>query len=207
MTGRNLFHHRIWQIAGVALLVALAGCGVNSKKAAQAEAEAEYTAVNAAILTLSQSGLEIPVGAKFAWLPEAVEFYDDPRFKGNEIQRSIADSIVATLTLYGFPFTSDAAEADFLVAYTAALSTALDDDEILRRYGLVPGGISPSASVGDNFEKGTLLIHLVKNGTRSPVWRAAVEARVTLDLDERERRRRIDVLVGRIFALLPVAPQ
>lgn len=158
-----------------------------------------------AVLSVKQPGLQIPPGTRFAWLPGAREYHASERLRGQDINRLIEAAIGRSLARRQLVLQPEAAGARYLLAWVAALEGDLDDETIMRRFGIVPG---INSAAGDRrVEKGTLILYAVdvRNGRR--VWRSAMQTLVTLNMDAELRRQRIEAAVEAMFATLPVARQ
>lgn len=159
--------------------------------------------IDPAIIAVSTPGLTVQSGARFAWVAEAINLYRDERLDSTSMQYLIEKSIRANLADLGFAFVDDEKAADYTIAYTAALESSLDDETILKRYGLVPGSMSiPEGN--PRYEKGTLLIYAFDNRTGQVVWRSAVQAAVDFSLESEERKQRIEPIVRDMFGSFPV---
>ena len=158
--------------------------------------------VEPSIIAVSTPGAEIKQGSRFAWMDSAISLYRDQRLDSNTIQYLIEKNIKASLTDKGFPFVDSEQDADYTIAYTAALESALDDAAILRRYGLVPGTMRVPED-NPNYEKGTLLIYAFDSRSGEVIWRSAVQAAVDFSLDEQERKQRIGPIITDMFHTLP----
>ncbi len=160
--------------------------------------------VEPSIIAVSTPGVKISQGAKFAWLQNAINLYNDERLDSTTIQYLIEKNIRSNLADMGFQFVEFETAADYTIAYTAALESSLDDTTILRRFGLVPGNLRIPE---DNpmYEKGTLLIYAFDNRTGGIVWRSAVQAAVDFSLDKQERDERIEPIIRDMFRSMPAS--
>ena len=158
--------------------------------------------IEPAIIAVSTPDTKISQGARFAWLPKAINLYKDERLDSTTIQHLVEKNIRSNLADMGFQFVESESVADYTIAYTAALESSLDDTTILRRFGLVPGNMSIP---DDNpmFEKGTLLIYIFDNRSDEVIWRSAVQAAVDFTLDQKEREERIESIIQDMFRSLP----
>ena len=160
--------------------------------------------IDPAIIAVSTPGINVPEGAKFAWLPGAINLYSDERLDSTTIQYLIEKSIRTNLADMEFQFVDSESAADYTIAYSAALESSLDDATILRRYGLVPGSMRIPMD-NPQYEKGTLLIYAFDNRTGDVIWRSAVQAAVDFSLEQQERKQRIEPIVRDMFSSFPVA--
>lgn len=158
--------------------------------------------VEPSIIAVSTPGTIIPQGASFAWLSSAINLYKDERLDSSTIQYLIEKNIKANLADMGYAFVETESDANYKIAYTAALESSLDDTAILRRYGLVPGNMSVPEN-NPSYEKGTLLIYVFDSRTGDVIWRSAVQAAVDFSLDEDERKQRVEPIIRDMFRTLP----
>lgn len=159
--------------------------------------------IEPAIIAVASPGLKIPRGASFAWLDKAINLYRDERLDSTTIQHQIERSIKSNLAERGFRFVENESDAQYSIAYTAALESSLDDSTILRRFGLVPGNMRVPV---DNplFEKGTLLIYVFDGKDGNVIWRSAVQAAVDFSIEHEERMQRIESVIQDMFSSFPV---
>jgi len=141
-------------------------------------------------------------GDFYAWLPEATRAYHDQRIPEGSVEGVMRDAIRTELGARGYRYTTSQANSDFLVGYTVALESALDDAAIVAKYGLQPGLVGAGVDHA-RYEKGTLIIYLVEPGRMQVVWRAALQGLVVLDLPPEMREPRVRAAVNRVLARLP----
>ena len=79
----------------------------------------------------------------------------------------------------------------------------MDDSDIIRRFGLVPGN-SQIPTDDENVEKGTLIIYVFNNRTRDVIWRSAPQVGVNFDTAAQERKKRVEQVIGEMFMTFPV---
>jgi len=158
--------------------------------------------IEPSIIAVSTPGVKIAQGASFAWLPKAINLYKDERLDSTTIQYLVEMNIKSNLADMGFRFVESESASDYTIAYTAALESSLDDNTILRRFGLVPGNMR--IPQGDPmYEKGTLLIYVFDNRGSEVIWRSAVQAAVDFSLETQERKERLEPIIRDMFRSLP----
>lgn len=191
--GLSSWGHTVIVLMGITVLSA---CTADSQTK-QAEIKAEP-----AIIAVTTPGVTVAKGAKFAWHPAAIHLYRDERIDSASIQYLIEQNIRVNLRDRGYLFVDNESAAGYTIAYTAALESALDDDTILRRFGLVPGKMG----IDDNplFEKGTLLIYAFA-ASGEVIWRSAVQTAVDLSIENEERKKRIEPIIRDMFSSFPAA--
>lgn len=151
-----------------------------------------------AVIAVQDPNIFVTKGSTFAWLPEAVRFYEDERLDSAPIKALIEKEIVKNLLDKEMVLVESVNGAKFAVAYTAALESSLDDSAIIRRFGLLPGNSQVPTS-DSNIEKGTLIIYIFENKTNDIVWRSAAQVGVEFDMPIAERKARIQRVLAEMF--------
>jgi hypothetical protein len=81
--------------------------------------------------------------------------------------------------------------SDLLIGFTLAFDNTLTDQEISQNYGIAPGPSRETNSM-NTYEKGTVLIDVADAESRTLIWRGALQAFASSDVQEEARRERID---------------
>ncbi len=156
-----------------------------------------------AVVSVQNPNSSILVGSTFAWLPEAVRFYKDERIQGAGIKLLIEKEIVNNLRTKKMLMVESINGASYAIGYTAALESSLNDETIIRRYGLLPGNSQiPQDDV--NVEKGSLILYVLNTKNDEIVWRSAAQVGVKFDMDIAQRKERIQRVIAEMFQTLPV---
>ena len=158
---------------------------------------------HSAVIAVQDPNIIVSKGATFAWLPEAVRFYEDDRLKNTPIKALIEKEITKNLLAKEVILVESVNGAKFAIAYTAALESSLDDKAIIRRFGLLPGN-SQVPKNDSNIEKGTLIIYIFENKTNDIVWRSAAQVGVEFDTPDAERKARIETVLAEMFQTFTV---
>ena len=158
---------------------------------------------NAAVVAVQDPNVFVTKGSTFAWLPEAVHFYDDKRLENAPVKALIEKEIIKNLLAREMILVESVNGAKFAIAYTAALESSLDDTAIVRRFGLSPGN-SQVPKDDSNVEKGSLIIYMFENKTNDIVWRSAAQAGVAFDMTMDERKARIERVLAEMFQTFSV---
>ncbi len=156
------------------------------------------------LASTSLSGFTMPSGARIAWHDRGRELMPDARLAGSDLQPAIEETIRTQLTRQGFPFEEDPSQADLLLAYTAATERNLSDQELLRRFGLVPGYKSAEDAAA-TYERGSMVLYLVDPSNGQVVWRCAVQSLIDFEAQPQLRRQRIEAGIASMLDTLPVA--
>jgi len=158
---------------------------------------------NAAIIAVQDPNIFVIKGSTFAWLPEAVHFYDDKRLANAPVKALIEKEIIKNLLSKEMILVESVNGAKFAIAYTAALESSLDDTAIIRRFGLSPGN-SQVPKDDSNIEKGSLIIYVFENKTNDIVWRSAAQVGVEFDMSVDERKERVERVLAEMFPTFTV---
>ena len=158
---------------------------------------------DAAVIAVQDPNVLVTKGSTFAWLPEAVHFYDDKRLENAPIKALIEKEITKNLLAKEVILVESVNGARYAIAYTAALESSLDDTAIIRRFGLSPGN-SQVPKNDSNIEKGSLIIYVFENKTNDIVWRSAAQVSVQFDMPVEERKARIERVLAEMFQTFAV---
>jgi len=158
---------------------------------------------NTAVIAVQDPNVFVIKGATFAWLPEAVHFYDDKRLENAPIKALIEKEIIKNLLAKEVILVESVNGAKFSIAYTAALESSLDDTAIIRRFGLSPGN-SQVPKNDLNIEKGSLIVYVFENSTNDVVWRSAAQDSVKFDVSMDERKANMERILAEMFQTFKV---
>ena len=151
-----------------------------------------------AMIAVQDPNVFVTKGSTFAWLPEAVHFYEDERLENAPVKSLIEKEIIKNMLAKELVLVESVNGSKFAIAYTAALESSLDDTAIIRRFGLLPGN-SQVPQDDSNIEKGTLVIYVFENKTNDVVWRSAAQVSVKFDMPADERKQRIERVLAEMF--------
>lgn len=139
----------------------------------------------------------------YAWLADAQPPTGDPRLDSTLLDARIREAIDTQLAADGYEKT-DAATANFLVAYHVAVDSKVDVDTIYRSYGRAGWGGGGSAdTVVREYDEGTLLIDLLRPEAGSLLWRGTATTRLREMRTPEKRDAYVGEIVGKIFAKFP----
>lgn len=156
----------------------------------------------ASVISVADPGTSVAPGSTFAWLPEAVRFYDDERLDNAPLKLLIESEIVNNIKDQKMVFVDSINGARYAIAYTAALQSSLDDSAIVRRFGLSPG-MSQIPQDDSSLEKGSLIIYVFENRSGDIIWRSAAQVAVSFDSTQEQRQQRVTRVVGEMFKSFP----
>ena len=158
---------------------------------------------DSSVIAVQDPNVTVTRGSTFAWMPEAVHFYEDERLANAPVRSLIEKEIVKNMLAKEMVLVESVNGAKYAIAYTAALESSLDDSAIIRRFGLLPG--NSQVPHGDsNIEKGTLIIYLFENKSDAVVWRSAAQVSVKFDTSDEERKQRVERVLAEMFQTFKV---
>ncbi|MCW8942681.1 MAG: DUF4136 domain-containing protein [Gammaproteobacteria bacterium] len=158
---------------------------------------------DAAVIAVQDPNIFVSKGSTFAWLPEAVRFYEDERLANAPVKSLIEKEIIKNMLAKEMVMVESVNGAKYAIAYTAALESSLDDSAIIRRFGLLPGN-SQVPQDDSNIEKGTLVIYVFENRSNDVVWRSAAQVSVKFDTSADERQQRVERVLAEMFQTFKV---
>ena len=159
---------------------------------------------DAAVIAVQDPNIFVSKGSTFAWLPEAVRFYEDERLANAPVKSLIEKEIIKNMLAKEMVLVESINGAKYAIAYTAALESSLDDSAIIRRFGVLPGN-SQVPQDDSNIEKGTLIIYVFENRSNDVVWRSAAQVSVEFDMPADERKQRVERVLAEMFQTFKVA--
>ena len=158
---------------------------------------------DAAVIAVQDPNIFVSKGSTFAWLPEAVHFYEDERLANAPVKSLIEKEIIKNMLAKEMVMVESVNGAKYAIAYTAALESSLDDTAIIRRFGLLPGN-SQVPQDDSNIEKGTLIIYVFENRSNDVVWRSAAQVSVEFDMPADERKQRVERVLAEMYQTFKV---
>ena len=151
-----------------------------------------------AIIAVQDPNVTVRKGSTFAWLPAAVQFYDDERLGDVPVKKMLEAEIVKNLRAKEVTLVDSVNGARYAIGYTAALESSLNDETIIRRFGLLPGN-SQVPENNANIEKGSLIIYVYENKSNSVIWRSAAQVGVNFDMPIEKRKKRTQRIIAEMF--------
>ena len=156
-----------------------------------------------AVISVGDPNAAVLKGSTFAWLPQAVQFYEDERLDNKQLKALIEQQLVSTIKQKEMIFVDSVNGAQYAIAYTAALESSLADETIIRRYGLLPG-MADVPEDDKNIEKGSLIVYVFENKYNTVIWRSAAQVGVEFDMPMEKRKERVIRVVAEMFQTFPV---
>ena len=155
-----------------------------------------------AVVSVGDPNASVSKGSTFAWLPEAMHFYEDKRLENEPLKLLLETEIIKNVKQQEMIFVDSVNGSKYAIAYTAALESSLDDSAIIQRYGLLPG-ISQLPENDSNVEKGSLILYVFENNSGNIIWRSAAQVGVEFDMPMEKRKERVVRVMAEMFQTFP----
>ena len=188
---RKLLCTILWALAGPAI----AGCG-SGRHDAFWDLPPELR--QSETVCVFSPHARIPRTGTYAWLTDSLGSLGDPRFNSDDGNFMLQDSIQKALEAKGYTLDSPKL-SDLLVGYYVAVDHPVDDETLNHRYGF-GAGWTPGSGSARNYKRGTLIIDIVQNRTRRPLWRGALQANVDPELSDEVRKQRLDLAAAQLLS-------
>ena len=156
-----------------------------------------------AVVSVGDPNASVSKGSTFAWLPEAMHFYEDKRLENEPLKLLLETEIVKNIKQQEMIFVDSVNGAKYSIAYTAALESSLGDSDIIQRYGLLPG-ISQLPENDANVEKGSFILYVFENNSGDIIWRSAAQVGVAFDMPMEKRKERVIRVMAEMFQTFPI---
>ena len=153
------------------------------------------------VVSTSNPRVRIPPNSSFFLEPGSRRYVGDERIDQGKLDNLLKDTIRDTMERKGF-VQGLTSKSDLMVGYVIALKSTMNDMDINALYDFNTGW-APGSGTAQKYDKGMLIIDVIDGRTRQPLWRGAVQANVNLDLSEKIRIQRIQMVVERLLANLP----
>lgn len=137
-----------------------------------------------------------------SWKPNGSYLVPSDRIKTDTLKPIIDSAISKALQNRGYQFVSDSGNAQLLVSYIAALETELSDDDITRRFGVMPGFRVKNPDE-EKYAKGTIIVDIMDVNLGKSVWRGAIQGFASIELSQEERHKRIDKIMSDLIGQFP----
>jgi hypothetical protein len=152
------------------------------------------------VVTVKQPSTAFPTGSTFSWAADAGRIYPDPRLDATNVRKLLMEAITSHLEARGYRFVDNG--GDYQVSFVAALRESLSDNELSERYGINPGMVGDSLDQ-NAYDKATIITDIRNAGDGALLWRSAMQGFAVFNLDDEERKARVNNAVSRLFSSLP----
>ncbi|MFG0275372.1 MAG: DUF4136 domain-containing protein [Phycisphaerales bacterium] len=124
----------------------------------------------------------------------------DQRIDASVVEDTLRQAILDALVMRGYTV-APPSRAQRLVGYVAIVDYGVEDAELFARLG-----VSPGVGAGEDVERGTIALFVLRPGARAPLWRAAGQGVLDPNAAPARRAERIASAVETLLADLPPAP-
>lgn len=187
-----------WLVTGF-LAAMLIACAQQKSKPEQA---AQIQATPFSVVATGDSNFNASQAQTFSWSSHMQELTGVPRLHDVPLRDMLKESITANMNSKGYRYHGEQGAGDLVVGYSVSLDDAELNSDAARRSGVIPS-LNFSTPDPEKFEKGTIVIEVTESATRIVVWRSALQGFSIIDLDDADRRKRLDGMVQRMLSGLP----
>jgi hypothetical protein len=184
-----------WMIVAAAMAILSVAC-------TQQKAAPQLQATPFSVVSTGDSNFKPSQASTFSWSRSMQELTGVPRLHDVPLRDMLKDSIAANMNAKGYRNLEGQGTGDLVVGYSVSLSDAEMTSDAARRSGVIPS-LNFSTPDTEKFEKGTIVIEVRQSSTAIVVWRSALQGFSIIDLDDAERRKRLDGMVQRMLSGLP----
>jgi hypothetical protein len=181
------------------LAAVLIGCSQQKSSATQA---ARIPATPFSVVATGDSNFDASQARTFSWSTGMQEVSGVPRLQDVPFRDMLKESITVNMNAKGYRYLGEQGTGDLVVGYSISMNDAEMNSDAARRSGVIPS-LNFSTPDPEKFEKGTIVIEVTQSATRMVAWRSALQGFSIIELDEAERRKRLDGMVQRMLSGLP----
>ena len=151
------------------------------------------------------------------WMPPSedpdAKLADDPRIDNELLEQRIRTALSAELLAHGFARSPE--HPDFYVGYHAAVRSQESVETMNEYYGYGGGGawdyggghgagqVGRTETYVRTYDRGSLVIDIVRPGTKELIWRGYAEDEVDLFASPQDKQRTINKAVQKILSRFP----
>jgi hypothetical protein len=181
------------------LALVMIGCAQQQTSSGQA---AKVQATPFSVVATGDSNFDASQARTFSWSMRMQELADVPRLHDVPLRDMLKDSITNNMNAKGYRYQGDQGPGDLVVGYSVSLDDAEMNSDAARRSGVIPS-LNFSTPDPEKYEKGTIVIEVTQSATAIVVWRSALQGFSIIELDDADRRKRLDGMVQRMLFGLP----
>ncbi|GLS83550.1 DUF4136 domain-containing protein [Paraferrimonas haliotis] len=126
----------------------------------------------------------------YAWHPTHARIRVNDELNEQQVAGLLYETIASVMKQKGYQQVSIQDNPSVVIGFGAALESAMGDDEILQRVGLVPG-LSVDGVDSSQYQKGSVLIALFGNDLTRPNWQVIGQGLADLKAKREQREPRL----------------
>lgn len=195
----NICNKNAWLFVVSVLTAVSIGCTQQKTSPEQAPL---VQATPFSVVATGDSNFKASQANTFSWSTGMQELTDVPRLHDVPLRDMLKDSITDNMNAKGYRYHGGQGPGDLVVGYSVSLNDAEMNSDAARRSGVIPS-LNFSTPDPEKYEKGTIVIEVTQSATAIVVWRSALQGFSIIDLNDADRRKRLDGMVQRMLSGLP----
>ena len=181
------------------LALVMLGCAQQQTSSEQA---AKVQATPFSVVATGDSNFNASQAQTFSWSSSMQELTGVPRLNDVALRDMLKASISDNLNAKGYRYQGEQGPGDLVVGYSVSLDDSEMNSDAARRSGVIPS-LNFSTPDPEKYEKGTIVIEVIQSTNGIVAWRSALQGFSIIDLDDADRRKRLDGMVQRMLSGLP----
>ena len=181
------------------LALVMIGCAQQQTSSGQA---ATVQATPFSVVATGDSNFNASQAQTFSWSSSMQEVTGVPRLNEVALGDMLKDSISHNLNAKGYRYQGEQGPGDLVVGYSVSLDDSEMNSDAARRSGVIPS-LNFSTPDPEKYEKGTIVIEVTQSANGIVAWRSALQGFSIIDLEDADRRKRLDGMVARMLSGLP----
>ena len=178
------------------LALVMLGCAQQQASSGQA---ATVQATPFSVVATGDSNFNASQAQTFSWSSSMQEVTGVPRLNDVALRDMLKDSISHNLNAKGYRYQGEQGPGDLVVGYSVSLDDSEMNSDAARRSGVIPS-LNFSTPDPEKYEKGTIVIEVTQSANGIVAWRSALQGFSIIDLEDADRRKRLDGMVARMLS-------
>ena len=178
------------------LALVMLGCAQQQTSSGQA---ATVQATPFSVVATGDSNFNASQAQTFSWSSSMQEVTGVPRLNDVALRDMLKDSIAHNLNAKGYRYQGEQGPGDLVVGYSVSLDDSEMNSDAARRSGVIPS-LNFSTPDPEKYEKGTIVIEVTQSASGIVAWRSALQGFSIIDLEDADRRKRLDGMVARMLS-------
>ena len=178
------------------LALVMLGCAQQQASSGQA---ATVQATPFSVVATGDSNFNASQAQTFSWSSSMQEVTGVPRLNDVALRDMLKDSITHNLNAKGYRYQGEQGPGDLVVGYSVSLDDSEMNSDAARRSGVIPS-LNFSTPDPEKYEKGTIVIEVTQSANGIVAWRSALQGFSIIDLEDADRRKRLDGMVARMLS-------
>lgn len=178
------------------LALVMLGCAQQQASSGQA---AKVQATPFSVVATGDSNFNASQAQTFSWSSSMQEVTGVPRLNEVPFRDMLKASISDNLNAKGYRYQGEQGPGDLVVGYSVSLDDSEMNSDAARRSGVIPS-LNFSTPDPEKYEKGTIVIEVTQSANGIVAWRSALQGFSIIDLEDADRRKRLDGMVARMLS-------